>query len=172
MADKIALMNYSQGKQKNIKHQLLKWSLVGFVLVATVFLWLVASSSLLGYRLVSINGTSMEPALYHGDALWTECVDAAELNIADIVILESIVHRLIKVQPLDQGYILETRGDANCCSEIWEIGLDEKVRVSVTRIGYVGYVLEFLGSIGGIVLIIGLAALAIAIYVHRGPKLL
>jgi len=77
-------MNYSQGKKKIINHQLLKWSLVVFLLTSTVFLWLVIGSSLFSYRLVSIQGTSMEPALCHGDALWTKCVDPAELKVGDI----------------------------------------------------------------------------------------
>jgi len=157
-------MKYSQGKY-------LKWSLVVFLLIPTIFLWLVIGSSLFGYRLVSLQGASMEPALRHGDALWTKCVDPAELKVGDIVCLEypslgAITHRVINVQPSRNGYLLETKGDANSIVERSEIEVNGTVRVSLMRIRYAGYVLEFLGSIGGIVLIIGLVALAIAIYVR------
>jgi len=158
-----------KASNKNICHQLLKWSLAGF----TVLLWLLIGSSLFGYRLVSLQGTSMEPALCHGDALWTKRVDPSEVKVGDIVNLQypslgSITHRVINVQPIPyEGYLLETKGDANCCPERWEIGNDETVRVSLVRVRYGGYVLEFLGSTGGIVLLIGLAGLVIAIYVRR-----
>lgn len=158
---------------KNINRQLLKWSLIGFVLVPTVLVWLVIGSSLFGYRLVSLQGDSMESALHHGDALWAKRVDPAEVKVGDIVTLQhptlgGITHRVLNVQTLPQeGYILETKGDANCITELSEIDDDETVIVSLMRIRYVGYVLESLSSIGGIVLFIGLTALAIAIYVRR-----
>lgn len=160
-----------KASKKNINRQLLKWSLVCLVLAPTIFLWLVAGSSLFGYRLASLIGTSMEPALYHGDALWTKCLDPAEVKVGDIVILQHpalgrIAHRVTKVQPLSrEGYLLETKGDASFYVERYETIADETVRVSLTRVRYAGHVLEFLGSIGGIVLLLGLAASAIAIYV-------
>lgn len=162
-----------KASKKNINRQLLKWSLVGLVLAPTIFLWLVVGSSLFGYRLVSITGTSMEPALYHGDTLWTKSLDPAEVKVGDIVILQHpalglISHRVTKVQPLSQeGYLLETKGDANFCVERYETIADETVRVSLAHVRYAGYALEFFGSIGGIVLLLGLAASAIAIYMRR-----
>jgi len=157
-----------EASSKNICHQLLKWSLVVF----TVLLWLVIGSSLFGYRSVSIQGTSMEPALHHGDALWTKRLAPAEVKIGDIVCLEDpiyvvITHRVINIQPSRNGYLLETKGDANCCAERWEVSADETVRVSLLRIRYAGYVLEFLGSIGGIVLIIGVPFTVVAVLMYR-----
>lgn len=172
MADKIALMNYSQSKQKYINHQLLKWSLVVFLLTPTVFLWLVIGSSLFSYCLVSLQGTSMEPALRHGDALWTKRVDPAELKIGDIVILRHpslgwITHRVINIQPSRNGYLLETKGDANRIVERSEIEVNGTVRVSLMRIRYAGYVLEFLGSIGERVLLIGVPFTVVAVLMYR-----
>ena len=111
--------------------------------------------------------------MYHGDTLWTKSLDPAEVKVGDIVILQhpalgQIIHRVTKVQPLSQeGYLLETKGDANFCVERYETSADEKVRVSLAHVRYAGYALEFLGSIGGIVLLLGLATLAIAIYMRR-----
>ena len=163
-----------KASKKNINRQLLKWSLVCLVLAPTIFLWLVAGSSLFGYRLVSITGTSMEPALYHGDTLWTKRLDPAEVKVGDIVILQhpalgQISHRVTKVQPLSQeGYLLETKGDANFCVERYETSADEKVRVSLAHVRYAGYALEFLGSVFGRALLIGVAAATLtAIWVRR-----
>jgi len=116
----------------------------------------------------------MEPALRDGDMIWAKYLDVADVKVGDIVILsspdeQSITHRVIKVQPLLQkGYLLETKGDANWLAEAWEISADGTVPVLLARLRFAGYVLDFLGSIGGIVLLLGLAALAIAIYVRRG----
>ncbi len=151
----------------------LRVGLDSLLLISTL---LVVGGALFNYCLVSLQGNSMEPALRHGDALWTKRVDPAELKIGNIVILRHsslgwMTHRVINIQPSRKGYLLETKGDANRIVERSEIEVNGTVRVSLVRIRYAGYVLEFLGSIDGIVLV-GLTALVIAIYVHRGREVL
>lgn len=159
--------------RRSFRGQVLRGFVVGLLLISTL---LVVGGALFSYCLVSLQGNSMEPALRHGDALWTKRVDPAELKIGNIVILRHsslgwITHRVTNIQPSLKGYLLETKGDANRIVERSEIEVNGTVRVSLVRIRYAGYVLEFLGSIDGIVLV-GLTALVIAIYVHRGREVL
>ena len=159
---------------RNVRRQLLRGSLIGLLLTPIILTCFVAGSFFFGYRCVTAHGSSMEPALRDGDMIWVKYLDVADVKVGDIVILSSpdersIAHRVIKVQPLLQkGYLLETKGDANWLAEAWEISADGTVPVLLARLRFAGYVLDFLGSIGGIVLLLGLAALAIAIYVRRG----
>lgn len=60
-------------------------------------------STFFGYRSVSIHGTSMEPALRDGDALWVKYLDPAEVKVEDIVVLQDAVsgpisHRVVNVE--------------------------------------------------------------------------
>ncbi len=112
----------------------------------------MASSLLFGYRFGSNHGTSMEPTLSDGDMLWTKRVPIADVNIGDIVSLYSpeqlwIVHRVIQLEHLLRGdYLLETKGDANLLTEVWEISTDETVPVVVARIRFGGYAMDYLAS--------------------------
>ena len=135
--------------------------------------FLTAGAFFFGYHPVITHGSSMEPALQEGDTIWVKHLDVADVKVGDIVMLSSlgrhwVIHRVIKAQPLPQeGYLLETKGDANRFAEEWEINANATVGVSVARVPFAGYVFEFLVSLGGIVLLLGLAVSAIAIYVCR-----
>ena len=142
------------------------------LLTPTLLMIIVVGGALLGYRLVSSQGTSMVPALHHGDALWTKSVDPAEVKVSDIVCLEDpiygvITHRVINIQPSRNGYLLETKGDANYYPERWEIGDDEPVVVSLARVRFAGYVLEYLDSIFIRVLLIGVLFTVVAVLIYR-----
>ncbi len=159
---------------RNVRRQLLRGSLIGLLLTPIILTCFVAGSFFFGYRCVTAHGSSMEPALRDGDMIWAKYLDVADVKVGDIVILSSpdersITHRVIKVQPLPQkGYLLETKGDANWLAEAWEISADGAVPVLVTRLRFAGYVLDFLGSVFGRALLIGVAAATLtAIWVRR-----
>jgi len=143
------------------------------VLAPTILVWLVVGSSFFGYHLVVSQGSSMEPLLRNGDALWLKQVNPSQVKVGDIVTLQHpnegwITHRLIKVQSLPQeGYLLVTKGDANWFTEEWEISADGTVEVLLARVHFAGYVLDFFDSILGIALLIGVVVTLLAIWVHR-----
>ena len=169
------LTKLSQKPDKNrrsFRGQVLRGFVVGLLLIPTLLMMIVVGVALLGYRSVSIQGTSMEPALHHGDALWTKRLAPAELKVGDIVCLDDpiygvIVHRVISIQPSRNGYLLETKGDANYYPERWEIGDDEPVVVSLARVRFAGYVLEYLDSIFIRVLLIGVLFTVVAVLIYR-----
>ncbi len=87
---------------------------------------------------------------------WRHALDKtrtyADVNIGDIVSLYSpeqlwIAHRVIQLEHLLRGdYLLETKGDANWLTEVWEISADETVPVVVARIRFGGYAMDYLAS--------------------------
>jgi len=99
----------------------------------------------------------------------------AEVNVGDIVTLHYpgeglITHRVVHSEPLSHGsYLVVTKGDANRFAEACEISADGTVAVALARVRFAGYVLEFLGSIFGRVLLIAVPMVAlIAMWVRRG----
>lgn len=131
-------------------------------------------STFFGYRSVSIHGTSMEPALRDGDALWVKYLDAEEVRVGDVVTLSHsgeglITHRIVGVELLTKGsYLVVTKGDNNQFAEAWEISASETVAVAFARIRLAGHVLDFLDTLFGRALLIGaVVATVVAMWVRR-----
>jgi signal peptidase I len=108
--------------------------------VPTILVWVAVGTAFFGYRAVSAYGTSMEPSLRSGDALWEKPLDATDIKVGGILTLVSpgegsITHRVVKIEPLSTGsYLLATKGDVNHFTEEWEISADWKAAVVVARI--------------------------------------
>jgi len=79
---------YAQGRlRKSPPRQLLWGLLLGLVLVPTILVWVAVGTAFFGYRAVSAYGTSMEPSLRSGDALWEKQLDATDIKVGDILTL-------------------------------------------------------------------------------------
>jgi len=134
----------------------------------------VLGSCFFGYYPVASHGNSMEPALRDGDAIWVRQLDIAKVNAGDIVTFHYpgeglITHRVVSVELLPQGsYLVVTKGDANRFAEGWEISAGETAAVAFARVRFAGYALDFLDSIFGRILLIGVpVATLVAMWVRR-----
>ena len=143
------------------------------------YLDMVSGGSLFfGYRPVSVQGISMEPALLDGDQLWVKYLEPAEVKVGDIVALQDpvlgqITHRLVSVESLPNGsYLVLTKGDANRYAEEWQVGPGGKVGVAFVRVRFVGQVVRFLETIPGmIMLLVGIVAMSVALWMARRRRL-
>jgi len=157
----------------NIRRQVLRGALLVLVLVPTLVIWTAVGTVFFGYRPVSAWGNSMEPVLQNGDAFWVKRLDITEVKVGDIVTLalsgeESITHRVVKVESLSNGgYLLVIKGDANQFTEEWELRSDGTVEVLAARVPFAGYILEFIASILGRVLIISALVSLIVIWIRQ-----
>lgn len=130
------------------------------VLVLALVIIVSIVPGIVGYRPLSIRGTSMEPALHDGDALLVKLVDAAEVKVGDIVALEHysgkwVVHRVVRIEPLPQGdFLFQSKGDANQSPEWQEVDAEKKVAVVCVRIPSFGLILEFIKTIPGLVVLV------------------
>jgi signal peptidase I len=86
--------------------------------IVASLLWaaLLFGTRLLGYEAGKANGTSMEPALHHGDALVLGSVDTGSLKVGDVVwaLHEGwpIMHRVVDIYTDASGQrIVVTKGD-------------------------------------------------------------
>ena len=162
-----------QPSDASFSRRVLRGALLRLVLVLALLIWVAVGTGLFGYQAVNAQGTSMEPTLRNGDVLWVKQLDIAEVKVGDIVTLgnasvESITHRVIKIEPLLSGsYLVVTKGDANLFTEGWEVSRDETVPVMAARVPLGGYVLEFLASVPGRALLIGVVAIMVAMLLRR-----
>lgn len=165
---------YHRSSRKELRSQVLRGVFIGFLLVPILFTIFAGSALLFGYRFAESFGTSMEPTLHNGDMIWLKHVTITEVRIGDVVMLSSpefgsISHRVIHIEPVSGGrYLVETKGDANLLSEPWLVGDDDTVYIVVKSIPLGGYVLDFLDSLYGrvVVICLGITAL-IAVRARR-----
>jgi len=157
----------------NSRRQALQRFLLGLFLVPTILVWLLVGSSFFGYHLIITHGASMEPVLKDGDAILVKEIDAAEVKVGDIVTLslpgeQLVTHQLIQVNSLSPGVLLlVTQGNGTQFTESFVMSADETVEVLVARVPFAGYILDFLRSMLGTVLLTGVLIFLVAIWMRR-----
>ena len=167
---------YHWSSRRELRLQVLRGVLVGFLLIPILFTCFAGGALLFGYRFNGILGTSMEPTLHNGDMIWLKHVNIAEVMIGDVVILSSpksgsISHRVINSEPVsEERYLVETKGDANLISEYWIVEPDDTVYIVVSSILLGGYALDFLDSLYGRVVVVCLGITALIAVRAQGNK--
>lgn len=114
-----------------------------------------------------VQSGSMEPTLYKGDLLFVKAQD--DYGVGDIVVYQSegilVVHRIVAVN----GDTVTTQGDANNVPDKpFDAGCI-KGRV-IGRIPGVGYVIDFLKTPLGILLLVGCSVLLVELSFRREKK--
>jgi signal peptidase I len=163
-----------------------RWSRVITVLgtIAFILALLLATlmllPSLLGYERYVIVSGSMEPAIPTGSVVYDEVVPVEDLEVGDIItfvpppeynIEQPVTHRIIEIIAAPKGSsaagetLYRTRGDANEAPDAWTMLLDQDTQARYVRhIEYVGYVYLFLNQRWVQILLIGIPALVIMIF--------
>ena len=130
-------------------------------------------------RYVIVSG-SMEPTIPTGSVVYDEVVPVADLEVGDVItfvpppeygITDPVTHRIVEIATVPPGSaasgepMFRTKGDANERPDAWEMVLDadEQARVKY-HLPYVGYVYIFLSNRWVQLLLIGLPALGIAVF--------
>ena len=83
-----------------------------------VFLCLLLIPPLFGYNVHSAVGDSMYPTLKSGSLVITAPVEAADIELGDIIAFKDgnealLIHRVISIDITESIYVFKTKGDAN-----------------------------------------------------------
>lgn len=151
------------------------------LLGAVVLAALMVLPTLLGYERYVIVSGSMEPTIPVGSIVYDEVVPVEDLEVGDIItfvpppefgISDPVTHRIhsITVAGDDTGIagqlVFQTKGDANSDVDDWQMTLDGSDQARVVRhLPYVGYVYIALSKPWVQLLLIGLPALGIVVFV-------
>lgn len=138
--------------------------LVGASLLAPVLLTVLTS-----YRLVVVDGGSMEPTYAYGDVLVVETdltADAATAALApgNVVVIgdahPSYTHRVVTVRDEDGGVVATLRGDANATDDPMDVTAEDVYGTPTAHLGgTVGDVVRWATSQAGRV-VLGLVLIA------------
>ncbi len=150
------------------------------LVVALLLATLMILPTLLGFQRYVIISGSMVPTLPVGSVVYDEVVPVSELAVGDIItfvpppeygIDDPVTHRIVKISIAGQGSevagqpVFHTQGDANAERDAWQMVLDGSDQARVAHhVPYIGYVYMAL-SIGWVqLLVIGLPAFGILVY--------
>lgn len=120
------------------------------LLVILGILLVAVGPKVLPYQTFFVRSGSMEPAIEVGELIFLTRVDAADLEVGDVITFERpdredvlVTHRIVAIEETDQGKVFQTKGDANGTPDVWRVpatGDGWKYAFGVPKIGYVfGY---------------------------------
>ncbi len=132
---------------------------------------------LLGFRPLVVRSGSMIPTYQIGDIVLVEQIPAPELSDGDVVSLEyfpefgeSMTHRVLSAQVLQDGVQVETRGDANETSEHWSVPADAYVGRVVARIPAIGAPATMVRNAAGPAVLAVVIVALVVVLVLRGQR--
>jgi signal peptidase I len=156
--------------------------LLAALLVAAGFLFgaLLVAPSLMGWERYVIVSGSMTGTYDRGSLVFDEVVPVQSLKVGDVITYTPprgagphglVTHRITKIgkDPKTGERVFRTKGDANKVADPWTFLLPDKKQARVvTGFPKVGFVLAALAQREFRMLIIGLPALVIALFVMGG----
>lgn len=159
-------------KKTEEKSKIVKiWTIAINVILTLFFLiGILIAASLIplknNYRIMSVMSGSMEPALQTGSLIVIKPV--SEYKERDIITFQSsnkkndyTTHRLIKVEDKDDQKIYITKGDANKESDTEQIARDKIIGKKLFSIPFLGYILGYIKTLPGLMIIIIVPAVII-----------
>ncbi len=151
--------------------KLLYRSSLALISVVIIFIWFSVGLYFSGYRLISVHGTSTEIDLSDGDALLSRYQSPSDIQSGNIIAIESLdagwkFYLVEAITPLaGDNLLLRTISGCDRCPDWWIVGAGDKVLVSQARYSYAGYLLDFLGSLMGIIFTISVILTLVLIMV-------
>lgn len=130
---------------------------VGVLLAATL-------PSFAGFHTATVYGGSMGDALPAGSVAVTRPVDAADLEVGDVIAMGGheaglpLLHRIVAIEEVDGGRLVTTRGDANQTNDPMPITVSGKGDRVAYHIPWIGYFLAFSRSALGLAVLVGIPA--------------
>jgi signal peptidase I len=132
------------------------------VSLSGILLWRVQS-----VQLMSVESTSMSPAIKRGDALILRATPPSKLKVGDVVSYRSsanqaviITHRIVRLEPTWK--LIITRADS-ASRDDQPVAESQVVGRMSTRLDHMGYVVDFLRTPQGLAASVYLPALLIII---------
>ena len=135
--------------------------------------------ALFGYERYVVTGASMTGSIDRGSIVFDEVVPADALRKGDVITFvppapwgqagNRVTHRITGLREIRGETVMRTRGDANAAADPWRMVLDQSQQARVAfHVPYVGYALSALSIKKVRMLVIGLPAALIALFIVGG----
>ena len=135
-------------------------TLVSSVLAASLVCAIAFISALLNTTTMVVTGGSMEPAISPGDAVVMKPGASASIREGDVIIFRALgggatnSHRVVAIKKIEGHAYFQTKGDANPTPDSNLTPAEAVQGKVIFTVPKAGYVLRFIGSTRGLLLII------------------
>lgn len=134
--------------------------LVSLMVILSVLLW---GFRLLGFEVLVVQSGSMEPNYHVGSMVYVKPVDAAELEVGDVITFElgggvRGTHRIIEVLNEDGSLMFKTKGDNNDHADSNPVQPQNIVGQVKFTIPYLGFLITYVQQPPGIYVTISVVA--------------
>lgn len=153
---------------KTIKKMPFRKIIEGIVLFAVAIIALLVLLSFLkvgGLRMYAVKSGSMEPQIKKGSVVFTQ--PAEEYKVGDIITFQIsngtdfVTHRVSEVGKDADKVYYKTKGDANSSEDFAKVTEDKVVGKVTLNINYVGYFIQYVKTLPGLVILIIIPATVI-----------
>ena len=136
------------GNKKNksdIRKNFLVQRITTVVLVIFLSLTIALTSGAFKYYALAIGSDSMNPKIKKGDVVIVEKIaqdNIGNLKVGEVLVYKYndivVVHRIIKMEKINDNYYFRTKGDNNKTEDAWTIDQASVIGKAVSMIPYVG----------------------------------
>ncbi len=136
-------------------------------IVSNLFFWgiiLLLTIAISPKVFVVVSG-SMEPSIKTGSLVFTKSIDPSQIKVGDVVAFtspsnpkEAILHRIFSLKPTSP-LTFQTKGDVNNSPDPWDLMAVGILGKQVFIIPYIGYLIAFIKTPFGFILLVVLPAL-------------
>lgn len=141
--------------------------LVCLAVILSALLW---GFQLLGYEVLVVQSGSMEPNYHVGSLVYVKSVDAAELEVGDVITFElgggvRGTHRIIEVLDNNGSLSFRTKGDSNDDADANPVLPSSLVGEVKFTIPYLGFMITYIQQPAGKFITIAIASLLLLLII-------
>lgn len=121
--------------------------------------------SFLGYKVLQVMSGSMEDVFSVGDVILIKETKQEEIKKGDIVTFKKeniITHRIVEINKNNDVIYYTTKGDNNNVNDAEKVKYEEIEGKYITKFVFIGYLLNFLNTTEGFIILVSLPIIVIA----------
>ena len=126
--------------------------------------------SFLGYKVLQVMSGSMEDVFSVGDVILIKETKQEEIKKGDIVTFKKeniITHRIVEINKNNDAMYYTTKGDNNNVNDAEKVKYEEIEGKYITKFVFIGYLLNFLNTTEGFIILVSLPIIVIAFTIYR-----
>ena len=126
--------------------------------------------SFFGYKVLQVMSGSMDDVFSIGDVILIKETKQEDIKKGDIITFKKeniITHRIIDMNKINDTMYYTTKGDNNNVSDAEKVKYEEIEGKYITKFEFLGYLINFLNTTEGFIILVSLPIIVIAFTIFR-----
>ena len=126
--------------------------------------------SFFGYKVLQVMSGSMDDVFSIGDVILIKETKQEDIKKGDIITFKKeniITHRIVEINKNNDTMYYTTKGDNNNVNDAEKVKYEEIEGKYITKFVYIGYLINFLNTTEGFIILVSLPIIVIAFTIYR-----